>query len=246
MFEYLMPLLWMHSYSSTLLDESVFSAVLCQQKYAKRKGIPWGISEAAFNERDREGIYQYRAFGLPGLAMDPNIPKDAVIAPYASFLALLVDVNSATHNLKRMQEEGWFGRFGFYESADYSPGRASADTRYELVRCWMAHHQGMSLLAVCNLFTNSSLQRWFHQEPQVMATELLLHEKVPTAAPDINNSEIQSEPSSLRPSKRALLRSAAFDRSRKSGQAAPATGDAPLEPGLTLPLTGEEATPPQG
>ncbi len=245
MFEYLMPLLWMRSYSGTMLDESVFAAVLCQQKYAKRRNIPWGISEAAFNERDREGIYQYRAYGLPGLAMDPNIPKDVVIAPYASFLALSVDVNSATHNLKRMREKGWFGRFGFYESADYSAGRASAGADYELVRCWMAHHQGMSLLAVCNLLTKSSLQRWFHQEPQVMATELLLHEKVPTAAPEITSSETQSEHSFLRPSKRALVRSAARDRSRKSTQAAQAASGAPLEPGLTLPLTGEEATPPQ-
>ncbi|TAM83940.1 MAG: glycosyl transferase [Acidobacteria bacterium] len=184
MFEYLMPLLWMRSYSGTMLDEGMHSAVVCQQKYARRRKVPWGISEAAFSARDHKGIYQYAAFGLPGLAVDSNALGDIVIAPYASFLALQVDPTSATRNLKLMWESGWFGRFGFYESADYSKRHAPGAKDYELIRCWMAHHQGMSLLAVCNLISQSSLQKWFHHEPRVMATELLLHEKVPFAAPE--------------------------------------------------------------
>src|SRR5690348_8846602 len=184
MFEYLMPLLWMRSHSGTMLDEGMHSALLCQQKYARKRRVPWGISEAAFSVRDHKGIYQYAAFGLPGMAMDPNSLEDVVIAPYASFLALLVDSTSAVRNLKLMWDKGWFGRLGFFESADYSNSHAQGTKNYELVRCWMAHHQGMSLLAVCNLLTRSSLQRWCHLERQVMATELLLHEKIPRAAPE--------------------------------------------------------------
>jgi cyclic beta-1,2-glucan glucanotransferase len=184
MFEYLMPLLWMRSHPGTMLDEGMNSAVVCQQKYARKRKVPWGISEAAYSARDHKGIYQYAAFGLPGLAMDPNAYDDVVIAPYASFLALLVNSTSAVRNLKLMWDKGWFGWLGFFESADYSNSSAQGTKGYELVRCWMAHHQGMSLLAVCNLLTKSSLQRWFHMESQVMATELLLHEKVLRAAPE--------------------------------------------------------------
>lgn len=184
LFEYLMPLLWMRSYSGTMLNQGMFSAVTCQQKYARKRNIPWGISEAAFSARDHKGIYQYAPFGLPGLAVDPNASKDLVVAPYASLLALLVDSSAATQNLLTMCAKGWFGRYGFYESADYSNGQEPGKKDYELIRCWMAHHQGMSLLALCNLLAQSPLQRWFHQEPRVMATELLLHEKIPFTAPE--------------------------------------------------------------
>jgi len=106
MFEYLMPLLWMRSYSGTLLHEGMLSAVACQQKYARKRNIPWGISETAFSAKDDKGIYQYAPFGIPGLAVDPNASKDLVVAPYASFLALLVDPFSATRNLTTMWERG--------------------------------------------------------------------------------------------------------------------------------------------
>ncbi len=195
MFEYLMPLLWMRSYSGTLLNQCVDSAVVCQQRYARKMNVPWGISEAAFKVRDDKGIYQYRAFGLPGLSVDPSALNNVVIAPYATFLALMVDPSSATKNLRVMRNKGWFGRYGFYESADYSNGQMGGTTDYELIRCWMAHHQGMSLLAVCNLLTHSSLQRWFHQDHQVIATELLLHERIPLSPPERNRRARQPLPS---------------------------------------------------
>jgi cyclic beta-1,2-glucan glucanotransferase len=249
MFEYLMPLLWMRSYPGTMLDDSMVSAVECQRGYAKRRGVPWGISEAAFNARDHAGIYQYRAFGLPGLALNPDAPEDIVIAPYASFLALLVDAPSSTRNLKTLWDMGWFGRFGFYESADYSSGQASGSKDCKLVRCWMAHHQGMSLLAVCNLLTQSSLQRWFHQEPQVMATELLLHEKIPTAAAEETTPASQPQHSTLRLRKKAVAQSDTLKRSggfEKIQQATQPSGEASLETRLALPVAGEEAPPPHG
>ncbi|HXH49744.1 MAG TPA: glucoamylase family protein [Terriglobia bacterium] len=217
MFEYLMPFLWMRSYSGTMLDESMLSAVACQQKYARIRNVPWGVSEAAYSARDHKGIYQYAAFGLPGLAVDPNALKDIVIAPYASFLALPVDSTAAARNLRWMWKNGWRGRFGFYESADYSTEQAPGMKDYELIRCWMAHHQGMSLLAVCNLLTQSSLQRWFHLEPQVMATELLLHEKVPYTAPEEAGLAGHPQQSPHNPAKEAAIRSSLAEPAHESG-----------------------------
>lgn len=179
MFEYLMPVLWMRTYPHTLLDNSRIAAVRLQQIYAAGKGIPWGISESAYAKRDEAGNYQYRAFGLPHLALHKDEGEELVISPYSTFLALHVDASEAVRNLRRMEGEGWLGRYGFYEAADYTPtsGRRSWRHRHELVRSWMAHHQGMSLLAMANFLHDGVVQRWFHNDLRVQATELLLHEK---------------------------------------------------------------------
>src|SRR6266516_8135183 len=65
LFEYLMPLLVMQSYPGTLLDQSCRMAVRRQMEYGRQQGVPWGISESAFNLVDRHGNYQYKAFGVP-------------------------------------------------------------------------------------------------------------------------------------------------------------------------------------
>ncbi len=178
MFEYLMPALWMRTYPNTLLERSRAEAVRSQQAYAARKRIPWGISESAYAKRDEAGNYQYRAFGLPPLALHKDETDALVISPYSTLLALPVDTGGSMRNLRRISREGWMGSYGFYEAADYTvEPRSSRRHSYELVRCWMAHHQGMSLLAIANLFHDSILQRWFHDNPRVQATELLLQEK---------------------------------------------------------------------
>jgi len=178
LFEYLMPALWMRSYSNTLLERSRVAAVRAQQAYARRKGVPWGISESAYFKLDETGNYQYHAFGLPHLAMRKDELNGLVISPYSTFLTLSVDPSGALENLRRMAKLGWFGSYGFYEAADYS----SARRRFwrptsKLVRCWMTHHQGMSLLALANFLKGNVVQRWFHSNRRVQATELLLHEK---------------------------------------------------------------------
>ena len=134
---------------------------------------PWGISESACVVAGAEE-YGYSAFGLPELAMKCVDPKAVVISPYSSFLALQVDPKAAAANLRRMEAEGWVGRYGFYEAIDYTSGSAA------VARSWMAHHQGMSLLAAANVLFDQPFQRYFHAEPYVLATELLLHERVPT------------------------------------------------------------------
>jgi cyclic beta-1,2-glucan synthetase len=175
MFEYLMPSLWMRHHPDTIMDQSMKAAVRTQREYGRRKGVPWGISESAFLSGPN-GEYGYEAFGVPELAMKRSDSQALVISPYSSFLAAGVDPATAVTNLRQMQEFGWFGRYGFYEAIDYSQAGGEA------VRMWMAHHQGMSLLAIVNLLFDNPLRQYFHAEPQVLATELLLHERVPASA----------------------------------------------------------------
>jgi hypothetical protein len=177
MFEYLMPMLWMKTYPNTMLDHATQTAVRSQQKFAKSKSIPWGISEASCSTLSCDGHYHYQAFGVPGLALNQGKSLDLVVSPYSTFLALLVDDKGALENIERMRELGWLGTYGFYEAADFTSSRLEAGKKFEVVRCWLAHHQGMSLMAVANVLCEDSSQRRFHAEPMVAATERLLHEK---------------------------------------------------------------------
>ncbi len=190
MFEYLMPIIWMRSYPNTLLDRSVRRAVAVQQSYAARRRVPWGISEAAYSKTDEDGNYQYAAFGVPGLALHVTNPAALVVSPYSTCLALVVDLKSAVTNLRRMRKLDWLGKYGFYESADYSrPSRGFLRRReYKLVHSWMAHHQGMTLATMCNLFHKSAFQRWFHSEPGVQASQLILQERPLRVKPTVEDA----------------------------------------------------------
>jgi cyclic beta-1,2-glucan synthetase len=172
MFEYLMPALWMNPYSGTIIERSIRAAVHVQRKFARGRRTPWGISESGCSA-EPGCDYGYAPFGLPSLALKQSDREKLVVSPYSSFLALQVEPGAAVSNLRRMERLGWSGRYGLYEAADYSTGKAS------LVRSWMAHHLGMSLLAACNILCGDPIRRHFHAEPQVMATDLLLHERVP-------------------------------------------------------------------
>jgi cyclic beta-1,2-glucan synthetase len=186
MFEYLMPTLWMKIYPETLLENSTSGAVACQkQKIANLNRIaslkvPWGASESACSRRTEVGHYEYRAFGLSELALNPELDPRLVIAPYASFLAINSDPTSVIQNLRRLQTLGMLGAFGYYESIDFGDARTRpAEPKYEIVRSWMAHHQGMSLLSIANLLSDGIFQRLFHNEILVATTERVLHERRP-------------------------------------------------------------------
>jgi len=170
MFEYLMPSLWIHNYPDTLMTRSLDSCVAIQQEHVR--GIPWGISESGFAKTDDNGHYAYQAWGIPGLALKYAAEDGPVISPYSSFLALPFARRDVLSNLRRMADAGWVGAFGFYEAADYTEGEQP-----RLVRSWMAHHQGMALLAATNLLYGNVFQTWFHANPKVRATELLLYER---------------------------------------------------------------------
>jgi hypothetical protein len=179
MFEYLMPAIWLRSHPNTLLDRAMRSAVRAQQAYGASRGVPWGISEAAYSKTDVHGNYQYAAFGVPGLALNVARAGSLVISPYSSCLALIVDPATAVENLLFMANKKWLKEYGFYESADYtgSVSRGFLPRKYKLVRCWMAHHQGMSLVAICNVLCENPFQRWFHADRLVQASELILQER---------------------------------------------------------------------
>jgi hypothetical protein len=173
MFEYLMPSLWMRSYPDTLIARSLSAAVEIQRRFTQSLGIPWGISESGYGKKDEAGHYHYQAFGIPQISLKWDAVAGPVISPYSTFLALGVDPDEALRNLHRMDVAGWSGAYGFYESADFSESTKSP----VLVREWMAHHQGMALLAILNLLEDNVVQQWFHANRQFQASELLLHEK---------------------------------------------------------------------
>lgn len=177
MFEYLMPQLHLRAYPGTLLDRSLKAAVRIQQAYGQERGVPWGISEAAHAERDQQGRYQYYAFGVPPLAASGEDARRLVVAPYASMLALMIDPERAAANLRAMVANGWWTRYGFFESIDYS--QAAQNGGPEVVHCFMAHHQGMALLAIDNALFGNRMQERFHNDPLVQSTEFLLEERMP-------------------------------------------------------------------
>jgi cyclic beta-1,2-glucan synthetase len=170
MFEYMMPALWMRAYPNTLITRALESAVRIQRDHVRH--IPWGISESGFAKMDAAGRYGYQAWGIPQLALKYGAEDGPVISPYSTFLALEFLRDDAIENLRRMEKTGWVGDYGFYEAADYIEGAEP-----KIVRSWMAHHQGMSLLALTNLLRDECFQRWFHANAIVRAAELLLHEK---------------------------------------------------------------------
>ena len=179
MFEYLMPLLVMHSPPGSILDTTYRAVVRRHVEYGNERQIPWGISEAAYSARDVDLIYQYRAFGVPGLGFRRGLSQDLVVAPYATMLAAMVEPRDAVANLARLDGLGALGTNGYYESLDFTPARLPDDGGPVVVRAQMAHHQAMSLVAVANVVFAGFAQRLFHADPSVRAAELLLHERVP-------------------------------------------------------------------
>jgi hypothetical protein len=171
MFEYLMPALWMHNYPNALISRTLRAVPYIQRTHVN--GTPWGISESGFAKRDPSGRYAYQAWGIPALALKYDAQDGPVISPYSTFLALEVDQTNALRNIRRMHAAGWFSDYGFYEAADFIESRRKP----ALVRSWMAHHQGMVLLSITNRLQEHAFHRWFHLNPRLRATELLLHEK---------------------------------------------------------------------
>ncbi len=182
MFEYLMPQIVMREAPGTLLAETCRAVVKTQREYGQAHSIPWGVSESAYSGVDLEKTYQYRAFGVPSLGLKRGLADDMVVSPYSSALALMVDPLSALRNLRVLERQGMRGEYGFYESIDYTPARLSAEESSHKVETFFSHHQGMSLVAINNTLHQGVMQRRFHADPWVRATELLLHERFPDSA----------------------------------------------------------------
>ncbi len=181
MFEYLMPLLVMPAYENTLLDETCRAVVARQIEYGKKRGVPWGISESGYNAIDGHLNYQYSAFGVPGLGLKRGLAGEIVVAPYASALALMVAPEEACRNLEGLAAQGLEGKYGFYEAVDYTPAHLPLGQTSAVVRSFMAHHQGMSLLSLAFLLLDRPMQKRFESNPSFQAIILLLQERVPKA-----------------------------------------------------------------
>ena len=167
MFEYLMPLVVMPTYENTLLDQTYKAAVARQIEYGIQRGVPWGVSESGYNAVDAQLNYQYRAFGVPGTGLKRGLADDLVVAPYASALALMVAPEEACLNLERLSKEGFEGTYGLYEAIDYTASRVPRGQLCAVVRSFMAHHQGMSLLSFAHLLLGCPMQKRFGVGPVV-------------------------------------------------------------------------------
>ncbi|MBR5218230.1 MAG: hypothetical protein IKV89_00720 [Clostridia bacterium] len=178
MFEYLMPLLIMKNYKNSLFSETYRFVLQNQKKYGQKRRIPWGVSESGYYSFDKDGNYQYKAFGIPELGLKRGLSDDVVITPYATFLGIMVDPEAAMSNIERLKKEGMYGEYGMFEAMDYRPDPAYG-VKKGIVKSYMAHHQGMSLAAITNILCEGVLQELFHAYPEVKAAEPLLKEKVP-------------------------------------------------------------------
>jgi cyclic beta-1,2-glucan synthetase len=190
MFEYLLPVLVMPSYENTLLEHTCKSAVEQQIEYGTLRGVPWGISESGYNLTDVNLNYQYRAFGVPGLGLKRGLADDLVVAPYASAMALMVAPLEACANLQRLARDGREGAFGLYEAIDYTPSRLPPGESSVTIRSFMAHHQGMSLLALVNLLRGNPMLRRFLACPVLKAADLLLQERLPKTQASAFTSDV--------------------------------------------------------
>jgi len=199
MFEYLMPGLVMRSPDGSLLQQTSRLVVQRQQAYALAHAVPWGISESAYNVRDLDLTYQYSSFGVPGLGLERGLGEDLVIAPYATALAAMIDAPAAARNFTELARVGGLGAYGFYEALDYTRSRLPEGTRVAVIRAYMAHHQGMTVVALANVLLDGRMRERFHAEPMVQATELLLQERPPHDMPVMRpRSEEVSAPGHLR------------------------------------------------
>ena len=178
-FEYFMPNINIKKYKGSLLEESCKFAIMSQKKYANKLGIPWGISEAAFNLKDLNSNYQYKAFGIPWLGLKRGLADDIVVSSYGSILAIGDEPKDVIQNIKLLKKYQMYNKYGFYESIDFTPERLGKNKKYEVVKTYMAHHQALILLSINNLINNNILQKRFHTSPQIKAIDILLQEKMP-------------------------------------------------------------------
>ena len=176
-FEYLMPNINFKRYKGSLIDEASKFAIMSQIEYCKKIGVPWGISEAAFNLKDLNSNYQYKAFGIPWLGLKRGLEEDIVVSPYSTFLSLEDEFENGIQNLKNLESDGALGKYGFYESIDYTPSRVK--NRKAVVKTYMAHHQGLILLSINNVLNKYILRTRFNKNPEMEAVDILLQERMP-------------------------------------------------------------------
>jgi cyclic beta-1,2-glucan synthetase len=181
MFEYLMPNLFTYTYPETLLDETSKGVVQAQIDYGTQNKVPWGISESSYYMFDQAENYQYKGFGVPSLGRKRGLANDLVISPYASLLAINIKPRAVLENIEALKNEGALGHFGFYESIDYTKSRLPIGQDKAIIKSYMAHHQGMIMVAFGNFLKTRRVIDRVHNDPRIKTTELLLQEQIPQA-----------------------------------------------------------------
>lgn len=202
MFEYFMPNLLLPCERNSLMYESLAFCLYAQRRRGAKAGVPWGISESGFYAFDPGLSYQYKAHGVQKLGLKRGLDADLVVAPYASFLTLLLAPGSSSRNLKVLRDMGLEGKYGLYEAADFTPSRLTGKEKWETVRSYMAHHLGMSLVAIDNALNDNLMQVRFMRDCSMAAYRELLQEKVPVGAAvaRIQEREVPEKPRRLRTS----------------------------------------------
>jgi len=178
-FEYFMPNLFTKTYSYTLIDEALAFALNSQIKYAKTIGVPWGVSESAFAVQDNEQHYQYKAFGIPWLGLKRGLNDNMVISPYSSLICLNYSPKKVYNNIKALKKYNSYSTYGFYEAIDFTKKHIGKDKKFEVVKTYMAHHQGMILTSINNYINGEIIKNRFHSNPSIDAADILLKERVP-------------------------------------------------------------------
>jgi len=191
MFEYLMPNLFTKIYPETLLEQTSKGVVKAQIKYGNKKAVPWGISESSYYRFDQAKNYQYQGFGVPGLGRKRGLEKDLVIAPYASLMAVGIDPHAVLKNIDNLVDQGAMGHFGFYESIDYTRSRLPVGQDKAVIKSYMAHHQGMIMVALANFLASNNIVDRIHKDPRIKTTELLLQEQIPQTKPVQKPDQLQ-------------------------------------------------------
>lgn len=204
MFEYFMPHLLLPCEPNSFLYETLSFCIYAQKRRGSRTNTPWGISESGFYAFDPGMNYQYKAHGVQALGLKWDLDSELVVSPYSTFLALLLAPHSALRNLRRLRDMGLEGRFGLYEAVDYTPSRLTGEGPYEVVRSYMSHHLGMSLLAIVNALEGNLMQRRFLADRDMAAYRTLLQERVPVGAPILRQRE-RELPEGSRPGEHLTL-----------------------------------------
>ncbi len=182
MFEYFMPALIMKDYSKTIMDETYKGVIKAQKSYGRKNNVPWGTSESGYYAFDLDLNYQYKAFGVPDLGLKRGLVEEVVISPYSTILAINFDPEGAAENIRRLIEMGMEGKYGLYEAVDFTLRRMPAGANHQIIKSYMAHHQGMSLLAINNYLNDDILIKRFHSHPVIKAGEIMLQERIPANA----------------------------------------------------------------
>ena len=176
MFEYFMPHLILKVFDNTVFDNTLNNVLKEQISFGKKNKIPYGISESAYYRFDKQLNYQYRAFGVPSLGLRPDLYKFLVVSPYSSFISMSYNFKKFINNIKKLNDVNASDKCGFYDAIDYMFSEGKEYKKPNVIKTYMCHHKGMSLVSLNNYFNGDIMKNRFHNNPVMKSAEILLEE----------------------------------------------------------------------